>query len=485
MARTVAEPLGYGALGIIPAAIAPRMGGTYGGASTRMAAGGDKSAHTWARLDRLCLGPLVVRPAYEWTAHPSAGEILLTKRLRASIEERVRKSTDPAKLGTALTYVEAFTAALRSRPLFMARGGPIDSQAAAYNAESMSMLAEHIRTMGSIRPGHIGETLSADTVFDYCGTFAAAVNASTHARITVPAFDTRRRKQQKHMLKADGPKSSGDQRARRLGFRGRLLRQVVSSNFDRSSARGAFRWLVAMFTYSCILRPGEPGKGKGKTPFDPARGITLASLVFWSPAETQNERWAVVPMIVPSKDQTGRAERRPCPIAARLPGAEPSGDPLCTYSLVLDHWRKRKACVCRRRPFCSPPDSCADCSSAPLFVWPGTERVWASQDGLDVVRDMAVAIGVDPLEFGGYSLRIAAASDICDKYGEERGSHIVTRRGRWGTDISHIYRRNTAADQLEASATMVDADGLEMEALLPGWSQPTRNWGHRAWGARS
>ena len=98
---------------------------------------------------------------------------------------------------------------------------------------------------------------------------------------------------------------------------------------------------------------------------------------------------------------------------------------------------------------------------------------------------MALAIGEDPTDFEGYSLRIAAASDICDKYGEERGSHIVTRRGRWNTDISHIYRRNTATDQLEASASMVDARGLDMEALLPGWSQPTRNWGNRTWGAHA
>ena len=480
LSRATGSPVAYGALGVVPPSIAARMGGFHAGLSSRLPAGGDKSAHTWARLDRLCLGPLVSRPAHEWVCEPSAGEIQLAKRLRGSIDERVRKSTDPAKLGTALTFVEAFTAAFPSRPLFMARGGPSDSSAAAYNAESMSLLAEYIREKGSIRPGHIGETLSADTIFDYVGTFGTAVGTVTHARVTVPEFDTRRRKQQKHMLKADGPRATGELRKRRLGFRGRLLHQVVHSNFDRASALGAFRWLVALFTYSCVMRPGEPGKGKGKA-FDPARGITLASLVFWSPAQTQNGRWAVVPMVVPSKDQTGRAQRRPCPIAARHEGPEPASDPLCTYSLLLAHWRMRKSCVCRRRPACSPPDSCPDCAAAPLFVWPGTARVWTSQDGLDVVRDMAIALGLDPDEYAGHSLRIAASSDICDFYGEEKGSHIVTRRGRWDTDISFIYRRNTAVDQLEASTSMIDATGLEMEALLPGWSQPTRNWGHRAW----
>lgn len=477
------EPVPYGALGVIPAALLSRTGGTFGGCSSRMSAGGDKAAHTWGRLDRLGLRPLTVLPDFEWAYQPGAGEVLLAKRLRESVEARVRASTKPEKLGTTLSYVERFTEQLPSRPLFMARGGLNDAAAATFNAETMSMLAEFIRLTGSIRPGHIGERLAADTIGDYCGTFMAAVNTTTHGRLTLPAFDTRRYKQQKHMLREDGPKASGNERARRLGFRGHMLLQVVQSNFDRLSVVGTFRWTVALTTYCCVMRPGEPGMGKAKVPFDPKRGLTVANVVLWEPHQTQNGRHAIVAMIVPSKDQTGRASRRPCPIAARHEGREPASDPMCVYSLLLTLWRARKAAVCRRPGGCTAPDCCADCLAAPLFVWPGSGRCWTSQDGLEVVRDMAVAIGVDPADYTGYSLRIAAASDICDQYGEEKGSHIVTRRGRWGTDISFIYRRNTAADQLEASVIMSDAKGLEMEALLPGWSQPTTNWGRRAWGS--
>ena len=152
---------------------------------------------------------------------PGAGEQLLVKRLRQSADRRVMESTDPAKLGTALTFTEMFSASLPSRPLFMKRGGEHDSTAAAYNAETFQLLAEFIRERGSIRPGFIGKTLAADTIRDYCGTLAAAINALTGARLTVPWCDTRRNKQMKSMLVQDGPKSAGE-RGRRLGFRARL-----------------------------------------------------------------------------------------------------------------------------------------------------------------------------------------------------------------------------------------------------------------------
>ena len=55
---------------------------------------------------------------------------------------------------------------------------------------------------------------------------------------------------------------------------------------------------------------------------------------------------------------------------------------------------------------------------------------------------MAVAIGVDPADYTGYSLRIAAASDICDQYGEGEGlAHRHPPRAVGDPDISFIYRR--------------------------------------------
>ena len=79
-------------------------------------------------------------------------------------------------------------------------------------------------------------------------------------------------------------------------------------------------------------------------------------------------------------------------------------------------------------------------------------------------------------DYTGHSGRIAGASDIKDAMGHERGAAVVHQRGRWRDDIEAIYMRETAAEQMEASIAMGDAARPELEALLPGWSQPTRQW---------
>ena len=78
-----------------------------------------------------------------------------------------------------------------------------------------------------------------------------------------------------------------------------------------------------------------------------------------------------------------------------------------------------------------------------------------------------------------HSGRIAGASDIKDVMGPVRGAAVVHQRGRWDGDMEVIYARETSAEQMEASQLMGSADRPEMEALLPGWVQPTRNWAAR------
>ena len=89
---------------------------------------------------------------------------------------------------------------------------------------------------------------------------------------------------------------------------------------------------------------------------------------------------------------------------------------------------------------------------------------------------MCEAIGLDPSLFVGYSLRIGGASDLEAELGPERSEAVCRQRGRWRSDIHHIYRRNTPREQLDASASMLHASGETIEALMPGWVQPTRGW---------
>ena len=321
------QPL-RGDLGLMPPEVAARAGGAAAGRSSRKPSGSSKVDHTWARVEQLGLGSLVVRPGWEWASPPSADAALLVRQLRASAEQKVRGAVDPERLGTALTYVELFAAATAGRPLFVnVQVGPA---ALAHNAETFELVREFITRRGSIRPGQLGKRLRADTVGEYLGALRAALSAFAHAPVT-PASDGGRQQRVQKFDKKANPVDR-DRSTRRLGFRSRYFARVVQSSFDRSSPAGDFRWSTWLATYTCLMRPGEPGHGRGKRPFDPRLGICLAHLIFWSPSVNPNAdgRWAMCMLIRPIKDNTGEQERRPTVISSLHQGGEPNDDPCCT-----------------------------------------------------------------------------------------------------------------------------------------------------------
>jgi hypothetical protein len=91
-----------------------------------------------------------------------------------------------------------------------------------------------------------------------------------------------------------------------------------------------------------------------------------------------------------------------------------------------------------------------------------------------MVKEAAVALGLNPDLYDAVSLRIAGATDLRDALGYEAGADIIQKRGRWWTDIHHIYERTTAAEMLEASVAMGNASRPELEAVLDGYAQPAR-----------
>ena len=93
---------------------------------------------------------------------------------------------------------------------------------------------------------------------------------------------------------------------------------------------------------------------------------------------------------------------------------------------------------------------------------------------MDMTRDMCVAIGERPEDYTGYCMRIGAASDLVALLGFEPAKAVTQRRGRWNTDIYHIYQRSDVGDQLDASARVMDVEGQALENLLPQWVQPAR-----------
>ena len=95
------------------------------------------------------------------------------------------------------------------------------------------------------------------------------------------------------------------------------------------------------------------------------------------------------------------------------------------------------------------------------------------------MRSICTALGLPLEEYGGVSVRIAGASDLVEQLGHEAAKRVTQQRGRWRSDIYFIYVRNSAGEQLAASAIMADAMAPDLESLMPHWNQPARGWSGR------
>ena len=74
---------------------------------------------------------------------------------------------------------------------------------------------------------------------------------------------------------------------------------------------------------------------------------------------------------------------------------------------------------------------------------------------------------------GAKCFRIGGASDYRDHFGAVEGKELLKRRGRWASDIFHIYSRASLPEQLRASALVGDTEGMDYERVFRGFTQPT------------
>jgi len=63
-----------------------------------------------------------------------------------------------------------------------------------------------------------------------------------------------------------------------------------------------------------------------------------------------------------------------------------------------------------------------------------------------------------------------------DKFGSDRGKHMIVQRGRWcHTDIDEIYSRASLGEHIAASVALSSSGGTRsLEQVVPGWAQPAR-----------
>lgn len=400
-----------------------------------------------------------------WHSQPSPEEVRTIQYLRAASDHRVDVASGgsgrSSHLQTALRWMARFRAANPSRVLFIPRSSLSDIQSSLYNEETLRLFSEFIRQSGSIRPGHVGERVSAGAISDYVSAIRAHRSRETGYPVTVPHMSLRLSKQAQHMRQEDGP---AGERGLIRAFTARFLARLARCpSFDKSSARGRLRWAVLVVGHNLLLRGGEFGVPDGKT-YDSARGISVADWDWVAPQHDTDGFEVAVADVHPAKDPKFSRQRVPLLIRRRSDAHRDACPPLigscCAWEAARVLWADRVSTVAAH-----------ELVAAPFF---------ASADGRPVstsvvkafVREAAAAVGEPPHEFDAHSLRVGGATDLYYLFGAGEAERLIQKRGRWLTDIHQIYSRLSASAEMHDYAAMADARGVDMESFRRGYVMP-------------
>ena len=396
----------------------------------------------------------------EWVdgAAPVGGADLVAT-LRAGVRARARETIDPDRAATALEWLSDFITATGRVP-FVELEHAGDLVGSVYNSETLEMLGEYIRRRGSRQPGRIGTRLNSDTVDTYVSTIKIIRGIEAHYRITLDATNVIMPGASKRTRQVQGPPGA---RALKRGIRASHLRRLAAMGYDRSSARGLLEWAAALGAWNLLLRGCELGVVPGK-PFDPARCATFGAFEFRAPCADSSWMPWLTWDVVPCKDVSARLRSCPMAVQRRSRGALGS-DPLCVYDAIVMAWQASAG---------APPPAVGRAAgelASRAFFTGRSGRVWDTNDTRTLSQRMAVALGLDPHEFGGKSFRIGGATDWREVF-EADAERIIKQRGRWHSDIALLYQRALAAPHLRGSAAVGDAAGADLETLCRGWVQP-------------
>ena len=211
-----------------------------------------------------------------------------------------------------------------------------------------------------------------------------------------------------------------------------------------------------------VARGGELGivENTKQEDFDPARGFVISDITWHSPtAASKGLSYAIVRWY-PIKDKKCVHTKIPMLVSRRSAGAI-GADPQCPYDALLLAWRLRTAEV----------PTAARATTA--FFTTDKGKIYTTKTVREIARQIARGLGNDEADFSGKSFRIGGASDIRESHGDEGGKRALLERGRWASDIGHIYSRMSVSSELAISRGMTFATGEDVERRF-GWVQPAR-----------
>ena len=417
--------------------------------------------------------PLCSAQADRFTAAAGGRNKALVERLDDAVATRVNDVADRDRLGTALTWFRSFLRDTERVPFL----DPDTVGGFGYNQKTLELFAEYMRLKGSRRPGSRGALLGSDTIAAYVGAVKLAATRIQRRPLVCKDDNVRFPMQMKQMRREQPPSggpgngagSAGDGtsggRALCRALRAHHLRRVaMDPTLDRSSREGVQDWAAALMAHNLLLRGGELGRSsKGR--WDPRRGLTIESIDFRAPcAESDGCPWMIV-RLVAIKDTHARHAPVFIPVRRRAPfDAVPAdADPLDAYDAIRRAWIART-------------------EEVPAHLWPqaplftsaeGSMCAWTTDDSRRLAMDYGRRAGINDADIGGKAFRIGGATDMRDAMGDA-SVHLIKQRGRWASDVAHVYQRALVRSHLEASVRMSSsgAASRDMEELVKGWAQP-------------
>ena len=438
-----------------------------------------REIQVYAKAEALGLcGPLGKRKPDLWEGsvdREGRGEgAALVDTLREGVRARVMRHADMGRLGTAIEWFGDFKRDTTRVP-FVPLDHAGDLSAGAYNAETMELMGEYMRVRGSRKAGKAGAPLQSDHIQACVSTIRMLRSAEAHYGVVVPEADTNLSTLYKEIRKDNGPKG---ERKESRGFRSLHFRVLLQQGYPHEGGQAAVEWAIALMAHNLMLRGGEVGRTDSQS-FDPARDLTITSVVEMAPcAESGWMPWIVV-WVVSIKDPQVKFRAVPLPIRAR--GGSEVG--MCAYRAAVGQLQRRRrevpecthACKwCKPSPGAArlggrPPATCRR-ANAPLFLTESGEE-YTTQRVRELGGRMAEAAGMPEGSVGGKLWRIGGATDAREVMGDD-SQRIIKQRGRWGSDVSGVYQRALTRDMLDASVAVANAASRDMEEMVRGWTQP-------------
>ena len=196
-----------------------------------------------------------------------------------------------------------------------------------------------------------------------------------------------------------------------------------------------------------LLRPCEAAVSVGA--FDPSAHLCVRDVEYFD----EHGRYLIL-TILPAKQPPGQPKDEPV--------LYPSGDGVVDFysacARMLDDRRLRS------------PGGVLD-PLAPLFLKPSTGRAFFTTKLRALYRGVARAIGLDPSDLGAHSGRIGGATDL---FASGTPPVAIQIAGRWDSDIWAIYARRCVGQSLGYSRAAADCVDVDLEELIPSYSQPAR-----------